>query len=156
MRSGDEPTTARSALRLRLGLAIFGAAAAATAAVVLGILSDTALAVVFGVVAAIAFVNVVVVAVRIRQGPSFQPGRDVRPFEAESPPRHRRGPHRLARLPRKRAYFVMVSVGAVLLVLAWTVIYRYSDAAALAMSAAALGIPLFAAIVANAGSADRP
>lgn len=147
--------TARSALRLRLGLAVFGAAASAAAAVVLGILGYTSLAVVLGVVAAIACVNVAVIAVRIRQGPHFQPGRDVPPLQAERPPHPRRDAHPLALVTRKRAYLVMMSVCLVLLVLAWTVIYRYSGAAALAMSAAALAIPPFAAIIANAGSTNR-
>lgn len=69
--------------------------------------------------------------------------------------RPRRPPHPLALATRKRAYILMMSVCLVLLVLAWALIYRYSTIGALAMSAAALAIPPFAAIVANAGSVNR-
>jgi Protein of unknown function (DUF3099) len=53
---------------------------------------------------------------------------------------------------RKRAYLAMMGACLLLIILAWTVIYRYSDAAAIAMSAVALVVPPFAAIVANSGS----
>jgi hypothetical protein len=53
---------------------------------------------------------------------------------------------------RKRAYLVMMGVCLLLIILAWTVIYRYSDPAAIAMSAVALVVPPFAAIIANSGS----
>jgi len=43
----------------------------------------------------------------------------------------------------------------VLIVLAWTLIWRYSTIAAVIMSAVALVIPPVAAIIANAGPANR-
>jgi hypothetical protein len=46
----------------------------------------------------------------------------------------------------------MMGACLLLIILAWTVIYRYSDVAAIAMSAVALVVPPFAAIVANSGS----
>lgn len=46
----------------------------------------------------------------------------------------------------------MMGVCLLLIILAWTVVYRYSDPAAIAMSAVALVVPPFAAIVANSGS----
>jgi hypothetical protein len=48
-------------------------------------------------------------------------------------------------------YLAMMGVCLLLIILAWTVIYRYSAAAAIAMSAVALVVPPFAAIIANAG-----
>jgi len=45
----------------------------------------------------------------------------------------------------------MMGVCLLLIILAWTLIYRYSTAAAVAMSAVALVIPPVAAIVGNAG-----
>jgi hypothetical protein len=45
----------------------------------------------------------------------------------------------------------MMGVCLLLIILAWTVIYRYSAAAAIAMSAVALVVPPFAAIIANTG-----
>ncbi len=56
---------------------------------------------------------------------------------------------------RKRAYFIMMGVCLLLIVLAWTLIWRFSVTAAVAMSAVALVIPPFAAIVANAGPGNR-
>jgi hypothetical protein len=66
-----------------------------------------------------------------------------------------REPGPLGLRTRKRAYFIMMGVCLVLIVLAWTVIYRVSTIAAVIMSVVALVIPPFAAIVGNAGSANR-
>jgi len=56
----------------------------------------------------------------------------------------------------KRVYFVLMGICLGLFVLAWAVIDRYSTTAAVIMSAAALVIPPFAAIIANRSSAvDR-
>jgi Protein of unknown function (DUF3099) len=56
---------------------------------------------------------------------------------------------------RKRAYFILMGVCLVLIVLAWMVVYRYSIIAAVIMSVVALVIPPFAAIVGNASPANR-
>ena len=56
---------------------------------------------------------------------------------------------------RKRAYFIMMGVCVILIVLAWMVVYRYSIVAAVIMSVVALVIPPFAAIVGNAGPVNR-
>lgn len=71
----------------------------------------------------------------------------------DGPPRGRGRPLGLAR--RKRAYFVMMGTCLLLIVLAWTLIWRYSVTAAVVMSAVALVIPPFAAIVANSGPVNR-
>ena len=56
----------------------------------------------------------------------------------------------------KRLYFVLMGTCLVLIILAWVIIYRYSTLAAVIMSAVALVIPPFAAIIANRASAvDR-
>lgn len=56
----------------------------------------------------------------------------------------------------QRLYFVLMTICIGLFVLAWAVVDRYSTVAAIVMSAVALVIPPFAAIVANAASAiDR-
>jgi hypothetical protein len=56
----------------------------------------------------------------------------------------------------KRRYFVLMGVCITLFVLSWAVVDRYSVLAAVIMSAVALVIPPFAAIVANVASAtDR-
>jgi hypothetical protein len=56
---------------------------------------------------------------------------------------------------RERAYLVMMGACVLLIVLAWTLIWRYSVIAAILMSAVALVIPPVAAIVANSGPANR-
>jgi hypothetical protein len=56
----------------------------------------------------------------------------------------------------KRLYFVLMGVCIGLFVLSWAVLDRYSVTAAIVVSAVALVIPPFAAIIANAASAtDR-
>jgi hypothetical protein len=52
---------------------------------------------------------------------------------------------------RKRLYFIMMGVCLVLVILSWTLIYRFSTIAAVIMSVIALVIPPFAVIVANVG-----
>jgi hypothetical protein len=59
--------------------------------------------------------------------------------------------HPLRERTRKRVYFIMMGICLVLVVLAWTVIYRFSTLASVIMSAVALVIPPLAVIVANAG-----
>ncbi|MGP8002150.1 MAG: DUF3099 domain-containing protein [Streptosporangiaceae bacterium] len=56
----------------------------------------------------------------------------------------------------KRFYFVLMTICIGLFVLSWAVVDRYSTVAAIVISAVALVIPPFAAIIANAASAaDR-
>jgi Protein of unknown function (DUF3099) len=62
-----------------------------------------------------------------------------------------RQPHPLRRATRKRLYLAMMGVCLLLIVLAWTVIYRYSTIAAVVMSVVALFVPPFAVIIANSG-----
>jgi hypothetical protein len=78
---------------------------------------------------------------------------DGRPPRGQRGLRHKRGPLGLG--TRRRAYLVMMGVCVLLIVLAWTLIWRYSVTAAVVMSAVALCVPPFAAIVANAGPANR-
>ena len=69
-------------------------------------------------------------------------------------PRRRQGKP-LSLGTRERAYLVMMGVCVLLIVLAWTLIWRYSVVAAIVMSAVALVLPPVAAIVANSGPANR-
>ena len=71
----------------------------------------------------------------------------------DGPPRRGDGSSGLA--TRKRAYLIMMGVCVLLIVLAWTLIWRYSVTAAVVMSAVALVVPPLAAIVANAGPVNR-
>ena len=56
---------------------------------------------------------------------------------------------------RKRVYLVMMGTCVLLIILAWTLIWRFSVTAAVVMSAVALVVPPLAAIVANAGPVNR-
>jgi len=65
-------------------------------------------------------------------------------------------PYRPLRLStRKQAYFAMMGTCLVLIVLAWTLIWRFSVTAAVVMSAIAMVVPPVAAVVANSGPANR-
>lgn len=66
-----------------------------------------------------------------------------------------RGSRRSGLATRKRAYLIMMGTCVLLIILAWTLIWRYSVTAAVVMSAVALVVPPFAAIVANAGPVNR-
>jgi Protein of unknown function (DUF3099) len=71
----------------------------------------------------------------------------------DGPPHRQNRPLGLA--ARKRAYFVMMGACLLLIVLAWTLIWRFSVTAAVVMSAVALVVPPVAAIVANSGPVNR-
>ena len=75
------------------------------------------------------------------------------PCRMGGPPRRWARPLGLA--ARKRAYFIMMGACLLLIVLAWTLIWRFSVTAAIAMSAVALVVPPLAAIVANSGPVNR-
>jgi Protein of unknown function (DUF3099) len=87
--------------------------------------------------------------------PSSPSSRDGSPTDPPGPPRSPREPGPLGLRTRKRAYFILMGVCLVLIVLAWMVVYRYSILAAVIMSVVALVIPPFAAIVGNASPANR-
>jgi len=73
----------------------------------------------------------------------------------DRPPRGAREPRLFGLIPRERAYLILMGVCLLLIVLAWTLIWRYSTVAAVAMSAVALVIPPVAAIIGNAGPVNR-
>ncbi|MDI5967099.1 DUF6343 family protein [Streptomyces sp. SL13] len=87
MRTGDEPISARSPLRLRLGLALFGAACAVVGVVAFAAAGHPGWAGVCGAVVLVALADAGLVVRRMRQGAHFQPGRDIPPYHPdESPP----------------------------------------------------------------------
>ncbi|WP_037908163.1 DUF6343 family protein [Actinacidiphila yeochonensis] len=87
-RTGYEPTQARSPLRLRLGLALFGLVWGAVAAVGFAVVGQPAWAGICALIAALALADCAVVVHRMRQGPHYQPGRDVPPYRPVERPRH--------------------------------------------------------------------
>lgn len=91
MRTGSEPTTARSPLRLRFWLSVWGLiwAAAGTAGFALAARPGWAAA--CGALMLIVTVDLFMVLRHIRQGPHYQPGPDVPPYDpvrGSGRPRH--------------------------------------------------------------------
>ncbi len=90
MRTGSEPSTARSPLRMRLWLSLWGTLWAALGLAAFVAVGRTGWAAACGVLLLIAVTDLCVVVRRLRQGPHYQPGRDVPPYEPDR--RGRPGP----------------------------------------------------------------
>jgi hypothetical protein len=86
MRTGSEPTTARSALRLRLWLSIWGLVWAIAGTAIFALLGRIGWAIAFGVLWLVITVDLAMIMRHIRQGPHWQPGPDIPPY---LPPEHR-------------------------------------------------------------------
>lgn len=152
MRTGNEPGTARSPLRLRLGLALFGVVTSLGAAGLLLGRASLLVVLMFVVVGLVAAVDSAVVVRHLRQGAHFQPGPQIPPYQAVPP---------VPQLPRVRApvdestrirrYLAIMVTCLVLITLAWTVVRLYSTTAAVAMSMIAAVLPPIAVVVANLG-----
>ena len=161
MRSGDEPGHARSALRLRLGLAWFGLVTALVAAGVVHAVAPPAVVVLFLVVALVAAIDLVVVSRHIRRGAHFQPGPEVPPYRPVESGRRGSGSRGLGQRgsgkrplterDRMRRYLILMITCLVLIVLAWFWVRFYSKPIAVAMSMVAAVLPPIAVIVANFG-----
>lgn len=154
-RSGDEPLTARSALGLRLVLAVFGVLCAIGGAVFFTLVVYSLPWVIgFAVAGVLIAIDLVVVVHRIRQGPHFQPGKTTPPYRPVEPPRHLSvaGRQPVPIRVRRRRYIVIVAISAVLLVLAWVVVNPFSTVAALVISAIAMVLLIVGVMVANGGS----
>jgi hypothetical protein len=154
VRSGDEPNHARSPLRLRLGLALFGLVAALIASYVVRSVAPTPVVVAFVVVAVIALVDLVVVLRHLRSGPHYQPGPEIPPYRPADRPRRPKPAALTAPLSertRMRRYLAIMITCLVLITLAWTWVRLWSTTTAVIMSAIAAVLPPIAVIVANFG-----
>lgn len=83
MRTGSEPSTARSPLRMRLWLSLWGmiwAVLGLTAFVVTG---RPGWAAACGVLLVVTATDLCLVVRHLRQGPHYQPGRDIPPYEPD-------------------------------------------------------------------------
>ncbi|MEV4442312.1 DUF6343 family protein [Streptomyces sp. NPDC049577] len=81
MRTGNEPVTARSPLRLRFGLAVWGFLCTAAGTAAFAVAGRVGWAVACGVLALVTALDLTLIARHIRQGAHYQPGRDVPPYE---------------------------------------------------------------------------
>lgn len=96
LRTGDEPVHARSPLRMRFWLALWGVLWMIAGTVFFVAVDQPVWAAVTAALAAITAVDMVVVVRHIRQGPHFQPGRNIPPYE---PVREEGEPPKPKRLP---------------------------------------------------------
>ncbi|MEU3026399.1 DUF6343 family protein [Streptomyces incarnatus] len=107
MRTGSEPATARSALRARLWLSVWGLVWAVFGTAVFALVGRPGWAIACGVLLLIVTVDLALIVRHLRQGPHYQPGRNVPPYQppdddrARSPRLSRRGPSS-PRPPRHR------------------------------------------------------
>jgi len=153
-RTGDEPSHARSPLRMRLVLACMGLANGLLGVGIFGFwLRTLPFLVFFAALAVFSLGNIVVVLVRIRQGAHYQPGRDVPPYHPVDPePREPKPPKPITPRRRYQRYFLIMGTCMVLIVLAWTWVRFYSVLAAGIMSIVAALLPPLAAVLTNADS----
>ncbi|MFD1657424.1 DUF6343 family protein [Streptomyces caeni] len=80
MRTGSEPTTARSALRARMWLSVWGLVWATFGTVAFSLVGRPGWAAACGVLWLIVTMDMTVIVRHLRQGPHWQPGRDIPPY----------------------------------------------------------------------------
>ncbi|MEV6452714.1 DUF6343 family protein [Streptomyces anulatus] len=83
MRTGSEPATARSPLRMRLWLSLWGMLWALFGLVAFSLTGRPGWAAACAVVLLLAILDLCVITYRMRQGPHYQPGRDIPPYEPD-------------------------------------------------------------------------
>ena len=161
MRTGDEPSHARSPLRLRLALTVFGMVSALVGTVLLAEAGRTGWAIAFGALVVLTVADLGVVIRRIRQGPHYQPGPQTPPYRPVDPvPRPVDGaggrgrPAQPVQVPvrtRVHRYLIIMGVCVTLLLIGWIWVARFSTTAAVVITIVAMALPPIAAIIANTG-----
>ncbi|MGC9496630.1 DUF6343 family protein [Streptomyces sp. WG7] len=87
MRTGSEPTTARSALRARFWLSVWGLVWAIFGTAAFALTGRLGWALACGVLWLVVTVDLTVIIRHLRQGPHYQPGPDIPPYRPpHSPP----------------------------------------------------------------------
>ncbi|MER7043360.1 DUF6343 family protein [Streptomyces jumonjinensis] len=81
MRTGSEPVTARSALRMRFWLTVWGLLWTSAGTVAFALSDHPGWAALCGALLLIVLVDMAVVLHHIHQGPHYQPGPDIPPYE---------------------------------------------------------------------------
>ena len=152
MRTGNEPSHARSPLRLRLALAIFGLSCAIVGCMIFAALDAVGWLVACGLLGLVAILDIIVVLGHIHAGAHYQPGPSIPPYQpVEGGSAARLGRAALPLRQRRRRYLVLMGLCVILFVSSWTWVRLYSQTAAVVVSVIAMVIPPIAAIVANAG-----
>ncbi|MFF9805241.1 DUF6343 family protein [Streptomyces coeruleorubidus] len=80
MRTGSEPRTARSALRMRFWLSVWGLVWALFGTVAFTLAGRTGWAIACGALLLVVTIDLMVVLRHIRQGPHYQPGPGIPPY----------------------------------------------------------------------------
>ncbi|TJZ51064.1 hypothetical protein FCH28_21460 [Streptomyces piniterrae] len=83
MRTGNEPLHARSPLRMRCGLALWGLLWAIAGAVAFALAGRPEWAAACAALAMLAVTDLAMVIRHIHQGPHYQPGRNIPPYEPD-------------------------------------------------------------------------
>jgi hypothetical protein len=154
VRTGDEPTHARSPLGLRLALTISGTLLWAIAATVMLSSGMPVPGAIFAVIGVLSALNAAFVVHRMRQGPHWQPGRTTppyRPVAEPRPPRPREPRPPVDEHTRARRYLIIMGICLTLLVVAWGLVRLWSVPLAVGMSMIAMVLPPIAAVIANQG-----
>ncbi|MEU6122520.1 DUF6343 family protein [Streptomyces sp. NPDC047123] len=86
MRTGSEPSTARSPLRMRMWCSVWGLVWAAFGTVAFALVGRVGWAVACGVLLLVVAADLAWVVHRMRQGPHYQPGPDIPPYEPQDRP----------------------------------------------------------------------
>ncbi|MFG2312221.1 DUF6343 family protein [Streptomyces sp. NPDC048566] len=101
MRTGSEPVTARSALRARFWLSVWGLLWAVAGTVAFVLAGRPGWAAACAALWLLATVDMTMIVRHIRQGPHYQPGRDIPPYR---PVDDRRTPRPPPRRPSKPSH----------------------------------------------------
>ncbi|MGW0880761.1 DUF6343 family protein [Streptomyces sp. NPDC002671] len=80
MRTGSEPATARSALRARFWLSVWGLIWAIFGTALFALLGRPGWAAAFGMLWLVITIDLTMIVRHIREGPHYQPGPDVPPY----------------------------------------------------------------------------
>ncbi|WP_186319136.1 DUF6343 family protein [Streptomyces sp. SAJ15] len=103
LRTGDEPVHARSALRMRCALAVWGLLWSLGGAVAFSAVGRPGWAAACAVLVVITLTDLILVIRHIRQGPHYQPGRNIPPYhpvsDRPSPPQRPEQPRQPRHLP---------------------------------------------------------
>jgi hypothetical protein len=152
VRTGNEPSNARSPLRARIGLAIFGIVTSLAGAVLVAFVAPLWVVVLFLAFAVVAGIDLAVVLAHRRQGPHYQPGPAIPAYSpADSTARPRAGLPPTPERIRMIRYFWIMGSCLFLIVNAWSWVRLLSTTAAVVMSAVASVLPPTAVIIANFG-----
>jgi hypothetical protein len=96
MRTGNEPVTARSPLRARFWLSMWGLVWAVFGTAAFALAGRPGWAAACGVLGLVVTADMIMIVRHIRQGPHYQPGRNIPPYRPPDvgppyprPPRHR-------------------------------------------------------------------